>query len=516
MSGRSRMTIERRVAQVSGVTALSAVTSILLQLVSVPVCLRAWGQGTYGRWLTVFAAYTVLRTVDGGYINYVGNKLNVLYNTDQAAMRRTLASATWGVVVLGVAQLALLGGLFATGRANQVFGAGLDAAGLEEATLAVVVLSLSWMASGSYMGIVHRFLIPAGLMYQAGWWTLGFQWIQFGSLMTAALLRLSVLQSAFLMAAAQASVYLASGWWVRHRLASYFPWWRGSRPAVGLLDLARSFPLTLSGALLQAGAGGVVVAISGALGPLAVPAYSTVRTMANLWTTAVGILTGPLLPDVVRYQATGEPRKLIEVQRAHWVLVGSLVNLSVLAAHPLLRWIHATWTSQGLMFEGGLLDLLLAAVVLAAMSALTNALWTGVNDVPCAMILAALRGGLVLLACVMLLGRWGLEVVGWAAAGAELILLSVSVARLGEARPGAGGVPEVVSHMAWPLAGAAAVVAFLLASAVGASVAWVLYLLAAALCPTAAAMGWRTLDGDVKARIRSLIALRMGAGGAAG
>ena len=154
MSDKIQPVIARRVAKVSAVTGLSTVLSMCLQLVSVPVCLHYWGNDTYGTWLALFAAFTLLRTVDSGYINYIGNKLNMLYHQEEQALQVTLASAVWGVAFLGILQLLILSLLYATNSLSLIMDAQHNPTAMWEAVMALSVLSVSWILSGSSIRII--------------------------------------------------------------------------------------------------------------------------------------------------------------------------------------------------------------------------------------------------------------------------------------------------------------------------------------------------------------------------
>src|SRR3984893_8525036 len=102
--------IEHRAAKISLVNGLSTLLTLMFQLVSVPVCLKYWGKESYGSWLALLSAFMMLRALDGGFVAYVGNKLNYLYHKDTAALREHLASAAAGIVVIGSLQLLFVGG----------------------------------------------------------------------------------------------------------------------------------------------------------------------------------------------------------------------------------------------------------------------------------------------------------------------------------------------------------------------------------------------------------------------
>ena len=233
MTDKVQPVIARRVAKVSAVTGMSSVLSIGLQLVSVPVCLSYWGNDTYGTWLALFASFTLLRTVDAGYIGYIGNKLNMLYHQEEESLRVMLASAIWGVACLGGLQLLILALIFATDSISFIMGDQHSPATMQEAVLALLILSVAWIFSGSYLGIVHRLLIPAGMMYQAAWWSMGFQVSQFSALILSAILGFSILQAACVFALVQMVIYITSAIYIKVKLPRYYPWWEGSNRGVG-------------------------------------------------------------------------------------------------------------------------------------------------------------------------------------------------------------------------------------------------------------------------------------------
>src|SRR5882762_6631382 len=216
--------IEHRAAKVSLVNGLSMILTVVFQLLSVPVCLTFWGKEFYGSWLALLSAFTILRSLDGGFVTYVGNKLNYLYHQDTDALRVHLSSAMAGIALIGGLQLLLAAGTLFINPLAAILG--MPAAHSEGITarLGLLLLIASWVLTGSYLGIVHRLLIPAGMMYQATWWAMAFQIVQFAAIMTAAVLKLSMLQTSLLFASAQIVIYIASALYVRRTLPGFWPW----------------------------------------------------------------------------------------------------------------------------------------------------------------------------------------------------------------------------------------------------------------------------------------------------
>jgi O-antigen/teichoic acid export membrane protein len=389
-----------------------------------------------------------------------------------------------------------------------LLGVSRDSAADYQSSLALLVLIGTWALSGSYLGIVHRLLIPTGLMYQAAWWSMGFQVSQFAGIILAAMLHFDMLQTSLLFAFVQFSVYLASAIYIRRKLPAYYPWWRGGRPRTGIKDLGRSTLLTASNFIQQGSTNGTVILVSALSSPAVVPVFTTVRTLANLWTNVTNVLTTPLLPEVVRYHATGEGRKLVTISEAYWVLVGTAVNLGILVTYPLIGPLYGYWTAHAVALDKTLLCMLLASVVLANVGGLITLYLNGLNRLGVVLATSGVRGILSLVAGGFLFFQFGLAGFGMAILGGELLALLVlgnyfvrgELYRLGVGLPLRSLAPITVST--------ASVLLFLLSEGFGFSLSPYLYPAALLGVAAAALWGWRGLEHGVRTKLVNMFEIR--------
>lgn len=497
--------IEHRAARVSLVTGLSTLLSVGFQLISVPICLKYWGKETYGNWLALYAAFMLVRSLDTGFVSYVGNKLNTLYHQDQNALREHLASSIIGLAVIGALQLSIgVAAMFSDGLVL-LLGVTSDPATDYRSSLALLVLISTWALSGSYLGIVHRLLIPTGMMYQAAWWSMGFQVSQFAGIILAAMLHFDMLQTSLLFAFVQFSIYLASAIYIRQKLPAYYPWWRGGCTRTGIRDLGRSMWLTASNLIQQGSTNGTVILVSALSGPAAVPVFTTVRTLANLWTNVTNVLTTPLLPEIVRYHATGEGQKMVVISEAYWVLVGTAVNLGVLIAYPLIEPMYGYWTTHAVALDKSLLCLLLASVVVTNVGGLITLYLNGINSLSVMLATSVIRGILSLGIGGFLFYHFRLAGFGMGILGGELLALLVmgryfvarELIRQNVSMPLRSLVPITVSTVS--------VLLFLMSEGFASPLAQYLYPFALLGVVTAALWGWRGLDGGVRSRLVYMI-----------
>lgn len=501
--------IEHRAAKISFVTGLSTLLAVCFQLISVPICLKYWGKEAYGSWLTLYAAFMLIRSLDTGFISYVGNKINYLYHQDQNALREHLASSIAVIALIGALQVSLCVAAFFFKSVGSFLGVSGGPVSHYQSGLALMLLVSTWALSGSYLGIVHRLMIPTGMMYQAAWWSMGFQICQFIGIILAAVFGFNVFQASILFAGIQFLIYMASAVYIRRKLPAYYPWWRGGRLRIGMEDLGHSMMLTARNLIMQGSTNGTVMLLAALSGPAAVPVFTTVRTMANLWTNVTSVLTTPLLPEIVRFHATFEGRKLLFINEAYWVLVGSVVNLGVLITYPLIERLYGYWTTHAVALDKPLLCLLLSSVVVSNAVGLIELYLNGINSLGTLLVTSACRGMLSVVVGGILFLHFGLAGLGLGILGGELLALLVmghyfvryELPRLGISVAARSLLPIAISS--------SATLVFLLCEGFGRSLAPQMYI-GALLCVAAAGVwGWEGLAPDVKFRLRRMCAGRL-------
>lgn len=500
--------IEHRAAKISLVTGLSTLLSVGIQLVSVPICLKYWGKETYGNWLALYAAFMLVRSLEIGFVSYVGNKINALYHTDRNALREHLASSISGVAVICAVQLSIGVAALYSDRIVRLVGVTSGPVSDHRSGLALLVLIGTWILSGPYLGIVHRLQIPTGMMYQAAWWALGFQVSQFAGIILAATLNLDMLQTSVVFAFIQSSIYFASGIYIRHKLPAHYPWWRGGRARTGITDLGRSIFLTGSNLIQQGSTNGTVILISALSGPAAVPVFTTVRTVANLWTNVTNVLTAPLLPEVVRYHATSEGQKMVSVTETYWVLVGTAVNLGVLITYPLIGLMYGRWTAHAVALDKPLLCLLLASVVVTNVGGLVALYLNGINSLRIVLAASVIRGVLSLAVGGLLFSSFGLAGFGLGILGGECLALLVMGRFFFMSELLRQGISLSLRSLGPITVSTASVLLFLLGEGFSFPIARYFYPMALVGVTAAALWGWRGLEHGVRTRLVRMIGNR--------
>ena len=496
--------IEQRAAKVSLVTGLSTVLTVAFQLIAVPVCLHYWGKQRYGSWLALFSAFMLLRSLDGGYSAYVGNKLNYLYHQSIPDLRRHLSSARAGIALIASLQLLLATSTLFVEPLARMLGMASEHVGSFSAKIGLVVLVASWVTTGSYLGIIHRLQVPAGMMYQAAWWSMGFQASQFAAMMVAAAMKLDMLGTSVLFALTQMSIYIASALYVRSKLPNFFPLRQEFRWRTGLRDLGQSSLLTASNLIQQTATNGAVLMVAALSGPAGVPVFTTVRTLMNLWTSVTTVLSSPLLPDVVRIHAKGEAHKLVPINQAFWVLVGSAVNWGTLLVYPILPFVYARWTTHAIPLDRALLSFMLGSVVVANAGALISLHLNGINSLGIVLGGSLARATLGIGVGLAGYGHLGLASFGLGALLAEVVATLMTGKYFVKHELNRHGVRMPLRALGPAAFGTASAVLFFLGAGFGwwsGSSMWLLALVGVAL---GSSWGWKELDPALQRRLLDL------------
>jgi len=334
--------------------------TLVVQLVSVPVFLAAWGVPKYGEWLVLSAVPTYVALSDLSFSSVAGNSMVMLVAQGKRTDAVTLGRRLWSIVTVmtGIAVLAAV-------AIALVFGGALGNGAAIPASEAQVVLVALFVqvAVGNQYGVLDAWYRAGGryplgtTLRQVG------RLFEFGALMSAVLLgaRPGIAAVAFL---AGSVVGFATSWVVLRRAV---PWstFRLERPhlqtfrdllAPGVAFMA--FPIGNSLSLQ-----GMTIVVGGTLGVTAVVAFSTTRTMTRIALLAMGSINNAIWPELSRSVGADrldEARAILR-RSVQLALVGSLSLVIVLAlvGQSIIRW----WTNGVVNAPLELLYILLVVMI---------------------------------------------------------------------------------------------------------------------------------------------------------
>jgi len=401
--------------------------TLLIQLVSVPVFLGAWGVPTYGEWLVLSAVPTYVALSDLSFSSVAGNSMVMLMAQGKVTDAVTLGRRLWSIVTVmtGIAVLAAIAIAIVFGRAAGSAGA----IPTSDAQVVLVALFLRVAVSNQY-GVLDAWY-RAGGRYALSTALRGLgQLFAFGTLMGAVLLGAPPSTAAIAFLTGSVAGFVMS--WVVLRRAVPWSTFRPERPhfqtfrellAPGVAFMAFPIGNALS---LQ----GLTILIGITLGAAAVVVFSTIRTVTRVAIHAMASITNSIWPELSRSIGSGhldEARAILRrsVQLALVVSLLLVVGLALFGVQ-LIRW----WT-HGLVDPPVLLLIILLLVILANSTWYTlSSVLTATNRHKRLAIVYLIGTTTALLGAVPLSAAYGL-------AGAAIALLAIDITMVAYVFPAA-------------------------------------------------------------------------------
>ena len=414
-------TVQKRAVKNTLVGLLSFVISLLSAFITVPILLSKWGNETYGVWLALFAGYTMLQSLDNGHINYVGNKLNVLYHKDILASQKVLGSSLLISFILGSVQLLIAFVLIFTNKLKVVFGINVLAAQSATLNTGLIILLLVWIIFGSFGGILHRLMIPVGLMYQSQWWGILYSFTQLLSIIITVISGGSILDVCIVYALVQAFVYTLTFIYIKNKIPLFFPWWKLKDWKTAFSNFGKSLVLTINNIIQQLGNSGLILFIANLFSVATIPVFTTLRTITNSAGSITNVFITSLVPDLVRYHANGEGRKVLATQNANWFITGSIINLGILIIMPFIEALYVLWTKGHLGFNFQLFLFLVASISFLSFGTGLNTYIKSINDLFSQTVIIFTRVILIFLFSYLFITSLGIASVGLGILISELV-----------------------------------------------------------------------------------------------
>ncbi len=369
-----------RVIKNSLLGGLSFILSMMQAIVTVPVLLKFWGQQSYSTWLILMAGFSLLQSFDGGHTTYIGNQVNLLYHKDKKLLRPVLASSLVVAIILGLSQIIIASVLILSNNLTLLLG--LDNSNLQEHdfSLGLIILLLMWTIFGSAGGILVRLMIPLGKFYESQWFNIFIRAFQFLVLLLIAFFHGTILMAAVSYAITQALFTIVLIFYIKKVDPELYPWWKGYSISLGFKNFYKSSILTFSTIGQQFSLNGTLIIISKLSGALYVPVFATIRTLTNTANTAASLLSQSLFPEITRFYALNEKRKMLETfkQFAFWTSL--VTNSGIILIYPFSEKLFTIWTRNKLEFNFTLFFCLTLSISITACASLYYQFLNGINN----------------------------------------------------------------------------------------------------------------------------------------
>ncbi|RFM27395.1 hypothetical protein DXN05_15360 [Deminuibacter soli] len=394
------------------------VLTFVQSIVLVPVFLQYWGSEKYSVWLTLYAFITLMRTLDLGHQNYIGNEFSKLYHSDKRAASGLLGSSVRVALLLGVFELLVYVVICLCGYHKSAVGIDLQQYHVSDGIIAFLIM---WLLTGSVGGLITRMLYPVGKYSVTNYFGLLIKVGELVAILVGVYLKLSI---------NQLCIVVASTWFVynaytfiviRRIMPDFFPWWKDGSWKAGFNNLKKSVVLTFNGFIEQFNTNGLILLVSHTAGLLVVPVFTTVRTVGNTFMQVSNLMLNPLAPELVRYYVKGEKEKIIATIEANWFITGLIINVPVILILPFLEFIYTWWTKGKLPFNPVLLYTILLSIAVVNSGKSFVTVLTSINELKSVLIITICRFILTYGFSILLLKYFGLSGLGVSMLAAEVV-----------------------------------------------------------------------------------------------
>jgi O-antigen/teichoic acid export membrane protein len=363
---RTEHSLRKKLTHGFSAAGLGPIVTAFVQLVTVPVLLRAWGAQRYGEWLLLSAVPSYLSMTDMGFGSAAGNQMTMdVASGDRQSALQTFQ--TTGALIAAATLIALAATLIAAG----VLPAGdlLHISTLTQPEIRTILLYLSTYSLLS----LYNTLLAAGYRCDGNFarGTVvqnGIRFIENLAGIVVAFQGGGLVNVALTLAGARlaGTVFMAcdlirlSPWLrigIKHartqRIRSLFV------PALGFMAFPAGYALSLQGTLVLVGV---------MLGPVAAATFSTLRTLTRFGYQLGDVVRSSFWPEISVAFGKGD---LALARRLHRVSCQLSLWLALLSAGVL--WLTGEklfhlWTHGRVAFEKPVLILMLCSVV-------ANSLW---------------------------------------------------------------------------------------------------------------------------------------------
>ena len=411
-------TIQKRAFKNTAVGLFSFGINMALTFISVPILLHYWGKEVYGLWLSLFAGLSLLKTLDLGHQNYVGNKLNMLYHVNIAELKSVLGSSLLLAYLLGLIEMLAVVILIMTDSLHYVIGASSTTVHLGSGLLAMIG---TWFIFGSAGGIIVRLLIPVGRLFDAALLGILMMVTQSLLLMMVAIMRGDLLTACIFFALGQSVIALLNYWYVKIKIPELYPWWQNASWKTGFENFKKSLILTINGIAQQLSNQGLVLFIAVLFQASVIPIFTTIRTLTNTAGSITNIFMSSLLPDLIKFHAKQEQDKLLKTLKTNWFISGAFVNLGIVTVLPVIEILYNKWTNGQLIFNFSLFLILATSISKANFGSGLNVYLAGINNLTAQVVSTVTKAILIFTVTYAFVKSFGLISIGFGILSSEIV-----------------------------------------------------------------------------------------------
>jgi O-antigen/teichoic acid export membrane protein len=484
--------------------------NLFTQFAIIPIYLTHWDSEAYGLWLALQAAINIFEIFDYGHQGYLQNEFLRIGIRRRRYLRKTYWSSMLMAFVIGLVQVIIIYALcrLYPQRINATFFKGASSQ-YSSTIISLTLLNLiAWWLTGSCGGVTVRMMAALGYYSRFAWWAV------LSAILCNIFPAIAVLFGADLWVAGLVQL---AGIFIYNIPQGYIMWrllikdgFQPVPPDIGLAlrNLIRSQYITLTSAVDQIRTQGVRLLLLPLSGARELTAFTTMRTGANVLLQGVNSVTGPLIPELMRFLNSRDQSKTEVALVSLWFLVLVALSPGMIILQVVAPAAFTWWTRGRIPFDPLLFATISLSVVVYAIAQPAVAVVQGNNRLPVRLTIS-IATGLCIAGGLFLLLHWiGIQGAGFALLAAEIVS---AVGYEWDARRW-----MAANGMSWPVAAYQRVLVCLLGTAVGTALivlqprfTWLILALILPLQGLLLLNYWHSLSLPVRQYLRGLFQKRL-------
>lgn len=351
--------------------------TIITQIALVPLYLSSWQADVFGAWLLLQAVWAVINVVDVGHHDYIGYECLRVGTSNRSTITRIVASAAPVALMIATWDILVVWLLIHSDTAADWVGSNGEL--LQQWRSALLLQACTSLVTASIDGIIVRGIAPFGYYPRVAWWG------TVNALMTAVVPGIAVYRGADLWGAALAlcatnlvyyAIHFGDMAWIARREGFF-----AAKPRLieGLRHGFQSLWLTaknLAEMLRQQGARLILAPLAGVVD---MAAFATMRTGANFALQGLNTITGPLMPELMRFLAERDQSRTDSAFAVVWLVLCAVLCPAVLIVQSVAPALFPIWTHGKIQFDPFLFLMLSLGVLIVALAQPAAAVVQGNN-----------------------------------------------------------------------------------------------------------------------------------------
>jgi O-antigen/teichoic acid export membrane protein len=415
------MSVVSRIISASLASWIRIVITIASQVAAVPIYLHYWDLETYGAWLLTQSLISFVTVADIAYQNYLGYEFLRLGRQNRAEVADVFCSA----IPIAFAASFIIFAVLSVAVLTDVLSGwlGISTGLIHAFNTAVLITAATWVLTGSAGGVVGRVLYPFDYYPMLAWAGTAFALISAVVPATAVALGSNLIGATLALAVANIlyNAVLMSAVLPKAKQEQLFSGTVDLK--AGLIKYGTSLALAAQTGLELLRQHGSRLVLLPLVGMTEMAGFSTMRTGANFALQGLNTVTGPVMPELMRFLVARDQARTESAFAVVWLVLCAVLSPGVLVVQYIAPSLFPLWTHGKIIFDPILFGTLSLGVLIVALAQPAAAVVQGNNLLRPQFFISLLAGLLTVFGMYLLVPIVGVR-------GAALALLSAEIASL--------------------------------------------------------------------------------------